>query len=188
MEVRPFLSPFARLIEALLFLESDPLSIPRLVQLSGLDEGDVTQALDEIAVHWRDHMHGLDLVETQGAYQFVPCADLHERLRECYGKKVDRRLSKAALETLSIIAYAQPVCRREIERIRGVSSDTIIRLLLERAYIAVVGRKDVPGRPCLYGTTKKFLFAFNLPSISALPKLSEIDKLRFDRQEASDGN
>jgi segregation and condensation protein B len=104
-------------------------------------------------------------------------------LRACYGKKVDRRLSRAALETLSIIAYAQPVTRRDIENIRGVSSDSIVRLLREREYIRVVGRKDVPGHPSLYGTTKKFLFEFNLPSISALPQLSEIDRMRFTQDE-----
>ncbi|MDD3941563.1 MAG: SMC-Scp complex subunit ScpB, partial [Sphaerochaetaceae bacterium] len=99
------------------------------------------------------------------------------------GKKVDRRLSKAALETLAIIAYSQPVTRRDVENIRGVASDNIVRLLREREYIKVVGRKDVPGHPCLYGTTKKFLFEFNLPSISALPKLSEIDQVRFTTDE-----
>jgi segregation and condensation protein B len=103
-------------------------------------------------------------------------------LRSCYGKRVDRRLSRAALETLSIVAYSQPITRREIDNIRGVASDTIIRLLREREYIKVVGRKDVPGHPCLYGTSRKFLFEFNLSSISALPKLSDIDRLRFETE------
>jgi segregation and condensation protein B len=86
------------------------------------------------------------------------------------------------LETLSIVAYSQPITRREIDNIRGVSSDTIIRLLRDREYIKVIGRKDVPGHPCLYGTSRKFLFEFNLASISALPKLSDIDRLRFEAE------
>ncbi|MDD2296658.1 MAG: SMC-Scp complex subunit ScpB, partial [Sphaerochaetaceae bacterium] len=78
-----------------------------------------------------------------------------------------------------------PVTRRDIENIRGVSSDTIVRLLRDREYVKVIGHKDVPGRPGLYGTTKKFLYEFNLPSIAALPKLSEIDRARFTNEEES---
>jgi len=177
------LSPDARLVEVILFIENEPTSGDRIGRLTGLDATRVDIALKELATYWEEHMHGLDLIEANGAYTFLPSADLHGKLKECYGKKVDRRLSKAALETLSIIAYSQPVTRRDVENIRGVSSDSIIRLLKEREYIKVVGRKDVPGHPGLYGTTKKFLFEFNLPSISALPKLSEIDAARFTRDE-----
>ncbi len=177
------LSPDARIIEVILFLENEPVSLDRLGKLSGLAEQPLRSALDELADYWLGHMHGLELVESNGTFSFLPASDLHERLRECYGKKVDRRLSKAALETLAIIAYSQPVTRRDVENIRGVASDNIVRLLREREYIKVVGRKDVPGHPCLYGTTKKFLFEFNLPSISALPKLSEIDQVRFTTDE-----
>lgn len=177
------LSPEARLVEVILYLENEPVSLDRLGRLTGLDEQAILGALREIGTYWTDHMHGLDLVESNGTYCFLPSADLHERLRDCYGKKVDRRLSKAALETLAIIAYSQPVTRRDVENIRGVASDNIVRVLREREYIKVVGRKDVPGHPCLYGTTKKFLFEFNLPSISALPKLSEIDQVRFVKDE-----
>lgn len=185
MDGGSFLSTNARMLEVILFLENEPVSLDTFGKLTGLDDRSVSEALRELGEHWRDHMHGLDLVESKGTYQFLPCADLHERLRDCYGKKVDRRLSKAALESLSIIAYAQPITRRDIENIRGVASDTIVRLLREREYIQVVGRKDVPGHPCLYGTTRKFLFEFNLPSISALPKLSDMDRMRFTNEEES---
>ncbi|MBQ6672630.1 MAG: SMC-Scp complex subunit ScpB, partial [Spirochaetales bacterium] len=104
-------------------------------------------------------------------------------LRSCYGKKIDKRLSKAALETLAIVAYSQPITRGEITKIRGVVSDSIIRILRERDYIKVVGRKDVQGHPCLYGTTRKFLYTFKLESISELPKLSETDRLRFEKDQ-----
>ena len=89
------------------------------------------------------------------------------------------------MEALSIIAYAQPITRREVENIRGVASDNIIRLLKERDYIKVVGRKDIPGHPSLYGTTRKFLFEFNLPSIAALPQMSDLDRTRFSKDEES---
>ena len=182
-DTNAILSLDARIVEVILFLENEPVSADRLGRLTGLSPEKVQAALKELEAFWKIHMHGLELVESNGSYGFLPASDLHDRLRDCYGRKVDRRLSKAALETLSIIAYAQPVTRRDIENIRGVASDTIVRLLRDREYIRVVGRKDVPGHPSLYGTTKKFLFEFNLPSISALPKLSEIDQVRFTSEE-----
>jgi segregation and condensation protein B len=159
------LSSNARLVEVILFLENEPVGKDKLGRLTGMEEQILLEALRELQVYWEAHMHGLHLVEEKGAYCFLPATDL------------------AALETLSIIAYSQPVTRRDVENIRGVASDNIVRLLREREYIKVVGRKDVPGHPCLYGTTKKFLFEFNLPSISALPKLSEIDRARFTNDE-----
>ena len=180
------LSNDARLVEVILFLENEPVTSDRMGRLTGLTSERIARAISELDAYWKDHMHGLELVETHGTFSFLPAADLHDRLRECYGRRVDRRLSKAALETLSIIAYSQPVTRRDIENIRGVSSDSIVRLLRERDYIKVVGRKDVPGHPSLYGTTKKFLFEFNLPSIGSLPQLSEIDHARFTQEKETD--
>jgi len=182
-ESGPILSMEARLAEAFLFLENEPVSLEKLMRMGSLTQEQTLGALSELKEHYNLFMHGMDLVESQGSYQFLPSADLHDRLKACYGKRVDRRLSKAALETLSIVAYSQPVTRREIDNIRGVSSDTIVRLLRDREYIKVVGRKDVPGHPCLYGTSRKFLFEFNLSSISALPKLSDIDRQRFEWDE-----
>lgn len=175
-------------MEAILFIENEPVEGEYLLKLTKLDEEALCEALEELRGHYKAHKHALDLIESNGTYRLLPTPDLHTILKEGYGKRVDRRLSKAALETLSIIAYAQPVTRREIENIRGVSSDSIMRLLRERDYIKVVGHKEVPGRPGLYGTTKKFLYEFNLPSIASLPKLSEIDTLRFGSLEASDEN
>ena len=173
----------ARLVEAILYLENEPLSIERLADMTGLTELEIEQALNEISEAYYTDEHGLSLVESAETYQFVPTSSLNDRLRFCYGKKVDKRLSKAAIETLSIIAYSQPITRSEITRIRGVVSDTIVRILRDREYIKVVGRKDVQGHPCLYGTTKKFLYTFKLESISDLPKLSEIDRQRFEKAE-----
>lgn len=179
------LSEHGRLIEALLFLENEVLSHNRLRQLTGLSEEELEIALQELETHYMESHHGIELVKEQRGVRFLPCQDLHEHLRNAYGRKVDKRLSKAALETLSIIAYAQPITRREIENIRGVDSDAIMRVLRERDYISMVGRKDGPGRPGLYGTTQKFLFEFNLPSIASLPQFSELERLRFEQSEES---
>lgn len=177
------LSEDARLIEVILFLENEPVSVDKFVKMTDLNEDEVMGALAEIEEYYDTYRHGMSLFENHGAFQFLPSSDLHERLRSCYGRRVDRRLSRAAMETLSIVAYSQPITRREIDNIRGVSSDSIIRLLRDREYIKVIGRKDVPGHPCLYGTSRKFLFEFNLNSIAALPKLSEIDQQRFEVSE-----
>jgi segregation and condensation protein B len=177
------LSNEARIIETILFLENDSVSREKLLDMSRLEPSDLDIVIDELKEHYDSFMHGISLSNKHNRYQFLPAGDLHEDLRSCYGKKVDRRLSRAALETLSIVAYSQPITRREIDNIRGVSSDTIVRLLRDREYIKVIGRKDVPGHPCLYGTSRKFLLEFNLRSISQLPKLSDIDQERFEIDE-----
>lgn len=176
------LSNPARLVEAVLFLENEPMTVQKLCSMTELDEQAVRSALDELSEQYYTGVHGLALVENSETWSFVPCTDLYDSLRRCYGKKVDRRLTRSAIETLSIIAYSQPITRSEITKIRGVVSDSIIRLLREREYIKVVGRKDVPGHPCLYGTTRKFLYTFKLESISDLPKLSEVDRQRFEKE------
>lgn len=178
------MSTGARLVETVLFIENESLPLERITSLTGLSEREVEKALDEIADVYEERGHGLRLKEnSDGSWEFAPCTDLYDMLRSTYGRKVDRRLTRAAMETLSIVAYSQPITRKEIDNIRGVASDSIVRLLREREYIKVVGRKDVQGHPCLYGTSRKFLFEFGLKSISDLPKLSSIDKLRFDKSE-----
>jgi segregation and condensation protein B len=124
--------------------------------------------------------HGIELLMLGGGYMFVPKKELWEHLKGRYGKKNDSRLSRAALETLSIIAYSQPITRLEIENLRGVkSADTMMSLLLSRDLIREVGKKDAPGKPQQYGTTKEFLKLFRLSSIADLPKLEEEDRERF---------
>jgi segregation and condensation protein B len=179
METGPILSREARLVETILFLENEPVGMERLAKMTSMDDNALEGALSELKEHFLLFMHGMELSDKNGRYQFLPSSDLHDELKACYGKKVDRRLSRAALETLSIIAYSQPITRREIDNLRGVTSDTIVRLLRDREYIKVIGRKDVPGHPCLYGTSRKFLLEFNLQSISDLPRLSMIDEQRF---------
>ena len=115
-----------------------------------------------------------------GGWSLVPKKELWQVLRERYGSKSEGKLSRSAMETLSIIAYSQPITRGEIEAIRGVSADNMIRLLSDRNLIKEVGKKDVPGKPVLFGTTKEFLKFFRLNSISELPKLDEDEAERFE--------
>ena len=181
------LSDEARLVEVVLFIENEPTSMERLCDLTGLRPDTAEDALQELRENYAERGSGLILTEEEGElYSFMPAPDLFPQLRQSYGRKVDRRLSRAAMETLAIVAYGQPITRREIEEIRGVGSDTIVKLLRDREYIMVRGRKDVPGHPCLYYTTRKFLYEFNLQSIQDLPKLSEIDRMRFESGDESE--
>ncbi len=177
------LSTCARMVEAILFLETDSVTLEQLAKFSGYTILDVSQALTELTDYFRDSEHGIELVLRGSEYQFLPKKDLWPDLKERYARKIDKRLTRAALETLSIIAYSQPITRKEIEAIRGVSSENILRILKDKDLIRITGTKEGPGRPALYGTTKKFLKNFNLSSISSLPKLSEIDEERFLLEE-----
>ena len=180
------LSEEAKLVEVVLFIENTPLSMERISALSGVEQEDVTDALRELRENYVQRNSGLLLLEEDEMFSFQPVPELYPALRQSYGRKVDRRLSRAALETLSIVAYSQPITRSEIDKIRGIQSDSIVRLLRERDYIKVNGRADRPGHPCLYCTTRKFLYEFKLKSIADLPKLSEADRLKFIKENEGD--
>jgi segregation and condensation protein B len=169
----------AALIEAILYLEADPLDVSSIARISGLAQHIVRDALSLLEERLQADEHGLELIQISDGYMLTPKRHLWDSLKHRYGKRQEGRLSKAALETLSIIAYSQPITRSEIENLRGVSADGMIRLLLQRNLIREVGKKDAPGKPAQYGTTREFLRFFRLSSISELPKLDEVDEERF---------
>jgi segregation and condensation protein B len=183
MEVR--LEQEAALVQTVLFLESEPMDEQALSRATGLGREVVELALEVLREELASPAQGLELVKSAGGWILAPKAELWNSLKERYGKKADSRLSKAALETLSIVAYSQPITRAEVEAIRGVSADGMIRFLLEKEFIREVGKKDVPGKPIQYGTTKEFLKYFRLGSIADLPRLDELERDRFE--EAPDG-
>ncbi len=178
MEIR--LEKEAALVETVLFLEADPIDEAGIGRATGLGTDVVEKALELLVETYRDNVHGLEPIHSGGGWMIAPKLELWESLKERYGKKSDSRLSRAALETLSIVAYSQPITRPEVEAIRGVSADGMIRFLLEKGFIKEVGKKDAPGRPVQYGTTKEFLKYFRLGSISDLPKLDDLERERFD--------
>lgn len=168
------------LIEAILYLDTEPLDEASLSRISGLSL-EVTEAvLELLRERYAGEAHGVELARISGGWVLSPKRDLWESLKDRYGKRNDNRLSRAAMETLSIIAYSQPITRGEIEAIRGVSADNMIRLLVERNLVKEVGKKDVPGKPVQYGTTRDFLKLFRLDSIADLPKLDETENERFE--------
>ncbi|MDH7483132.1 MAG: SMC-Scp complex subunit ScpB [Spirochaetales bacterium] len=177
----------AALVSAILLLEHEPVDIAKLSRISALAEEDIALALQRLQAEYEQPVHGFRLMQHAGGWMLTPKLELWEKLKEHYGKKNDLRLSKAAMETLAIIAYSQPVTRAEIEAIRGVNVDGMIRLLLTRGLIAEVGKRESPGRPMQYGTTQEFLKYFRLNSLEDLPQLDEIEQARFFRLETPEG-
>ena len=168
------------LLEAVLFLENEPVNLTYLSRVTGMDKGVLKSVMDRLSENLAAEHRGIGLAEIDGGYLLVPKDEFSELLKENYGHKNEEKLSRAALETLSIIAYSQPLTRSEIENIRGVSVDGMMRLLLKKKLIKEVGKKDVPGKPILYGTTREFLRLFRLKSIADLPKLDDVESDRFE--------
>ena len=168
------------LVEAILFLEGEPLDEAALSRISGLSRDVIEKALINLEARYNAEESGLELSRIGGGCTISPKKDYWDSLKEKYGKRNENRLSRAAMETLSIVAYSQPITRSEVEAIRGVQADNMIRLLMEKNLIREMGKKDVPGKPTLYGTTREFLKVFRLGSIADLPKLDESEAERFE--------
>lgn len=173
----------AGLIEAILFLESEPQETGSLARYSDLKTEQIDEILELLKKRYNDQKSGLELVQLGEGYMITPRQQFWDQLKDRYGKKNDNKLSRAALETLSIIAYSQPITKTEIENIRGVSADGMMKILGSRKLIKHVGKKDVPGKPIQYGTTKEFLKYFKISSIANLPKLDELNQEKFEDYE-----
>jgi len=157
-----------RSIEAVLFVASEALSIKTLAKLTGAEETEVARALQQIAEDFGDR--GIVLREIAGGYRFASSPGAREVV-EAYLLPPKTNLSPAALETLAIVAYMQPVTKSEVEGVRGVSADSVIATLVDRRFLVEGGRKEVAGRPILYKTTAEFLEAFGLRSLEELPPI-----------------
>jgi len=171
------------ILEAVLFVSPEPVPVPRLVAILGtVSKAEVVQAL-EILTHDLDQDgRGIQLVQVAGGYRLVTKQEYGPWLKRMDKAKAAQKLSRSALESLAIIAYKQPLVRSEIEEIRGVETSGVLRTLCERKLVRIVGRKDVPGRPIMYGTTKFFLEHFGLQDLSQLPPLREFKELGESEQ------
>lgn len=165
-------------VEALLFASGNPLSVDRLKGI--FEDASAEQIEEQVATLRREYEErraGVMIVDVAGGYQVVTRPELAPWIRKFRTVKVSTRLSRPALETLAIIAYKQPITRTEVEAIRGVNIGGIIRNLMERRLVKIVGKKDVPGKPMMYGTSTDFLQYFGLKDLSALPTLKEFTEL-----------
>jgi len=165
------------IVEALLFASGEPLSTRQIRDLlPGKDLKDIKKVLKELKDEYETMKRSFLIKEVAEGYQFRSLAKFRPYIANML-MSTQSRLSKAALETLTIIAYKQPIIRQEIERLRGVEVGGILKMLLKKGLIRIVGRKSLPGRPIIYGTTKKFLEVFDLQDLSSLPTLKEIEEL-----------
>jgi len=171
------------ILEALLFVSQDPLSLDRFTSvLGGVSKEEVKRAIRVLEKDLEQPGRPLQLVEVAGGYRLVTRAEYSPWIKRLEKAKPAQKLSRSALEALAIIAYKQPIVRGEIEGIRGVETSGVLRTLLERKLIRMVGRKEVPGRPIMYGTTKFFLEHFGLRDLSGLPPLKEFTELGESEQ------
>jgi segregation and condensation protein B len=156
--------------EALLFVAERPLRIHELAELAGVAPAVAREQLASLADDLATHGRGLRLQRLDDAWQLATAPEVGERLA-AYASREEARLTPAALEALAVVAYRQPCTRAEVDRVRGVDSDYVLRSLLHRRLLTELGRRDTPGRPILYGTTFTFLERFGLTSLDELPPL-----------------
>jgi len=164
------------IIEALLFLSGDVLSVQSFREILRLPEADIVMILNDLIAEYRERNRGLLIVEIANGYQMVTNPEYARWVKEFRSIHASSRLSLPALETLAIVAYKQPIIKAEIEQIRGVNSDSAIRTLYDKRLIKIMGRKEAPGRPFLYGTTREFLQYFGLKDLTELPTLKDLNR------------
>lgn len=162
------------LLESLLFLSGEPATAASLKAASDMDEPEIRHFMAELMAEYRERDGGILITEVANGYQMVTNTRYAPWIRRLQGSHASGKLSLPALETLAIIAYKQPIIKAEVEQIRGVNADGVIKNLLERRLIKIMGRKEAPGKPLLYGTTKEFLQHFGLKDLTELPTLKDL--------------
>ena len=162
-------------VEALLFASDEPLSLRKLGSLlEEVDSSDIKKAIEELKSEYESTDRAWRMEEVAGGFQLLTRPQYTDTISRLQKAKSDRKLSNAAMETLAIVAYKQPIRRADVESIRGVQSGELLRALMEKDLVKVVGRDTVPGAPVLYGTTKNFLVVCGLKSLKDLPKPEEV--------------
>ena len=164
-------------LEGLIFVSDDPIPIDEMLQVLRIDEERLRDALNELTLDYDAAGRGLRIEEIGGGFRVATRGEVAPYLRRLSKLRHRRRLSSAALETLAVISYRQPITTPEIQEIRGVSPDGPLKTLLERRLVRITGKKKVVGRPLLYGTTRDFLIHFGLNSLEDLPPIEDFEKV-----------
>jgi segregation and condensation protein B len=166
-------------VEAMLFISDKPLTIEQIKDVvDNLDAGAIRQIVSELNAEYEQLNRGIRIAEVAGGFRMITPPALAPFLRKMYKQRRAERLSKPALETLAIIAYKQPLTRLEIETLRNVNVDGVMSSLVEKGLIRITGRKNAPGRPFVYGTTRQFMEYFGLKSLDDLPKMEKFSELK----------
>lgn len=179
---------YRAIIEAILFTMGESVELGKIADAIELDKKQTKKILDEMMVEWNDSERGIAIMELDGAYQMCTKNEMYEYLIRIAKQPKQRVLTDVLLETLSIIAYKQPVTKAEIEKIRGVSSDHAVSKLVEYNLVCELGRLDAPGRPILFGTTEEFLRSFGVNSIDNLPVLNQVQIEEFKQEAEAEMN
>lgn len=167
-------------IESLIFASDTPTTVSEIIECLSkglgleINEEAVVKTINQIDLKYRGSQFSFRLQKVAGGYTFLTKPDFHSIVSVLIQQKSNKKLSKSALETLSIIAYKQPVTKVEVEHIRGVSTDYSVNRLMEKELIEIAGRSDAPGKPLIYKTTKRFMDYFGINSIEELPKLKDL--------------
>jgi segregation and condensation protein B len=175
-----------RIVEGLLLAAPEPLTAQRLGELvPGANAATVRELVTELNAEYAQQGRGFEISEVAGGWQLRTCADLAEYVRALHPRRA-ARLSRAALETLAVVAYKQPITRAEIEHVRGVDAGAVLRSLLERDLVRIAGHREIPGRPMLYATTRRFLEVFGLSALEDLPSLRDLQEIAARTEAAAE--
>lgn len=177
-ELHPKPGEIRAIVEALTFVSKEPVTMKELARMfKGVDKAVIEAQIEELKTLYAAENRGLQFIEVAGGYQITSRPEHNEWVRELLDPRSPARLSTQALETLAVIAYKQPATLPEIIELRGIKSGGVVKTLLERRLIKIVGRKEVVGRPLLYGTTKEFLLQFGLKDLEDLPKIEDFAEI-----------
>lgn len=177
-ELHPKPEEIRAIVEALTFVSKEPVTLKELARVfKGVEKAVIEEQIEELKKLYAADNRGLQFIEVAGGYQITSRPEHNEWVRELLDPKSPARLSTQALETLAVIAYKQPATLPEIIELRGIKSGGVVKTLLERRLIKIVGRKEVVGRPLLYGTTKEFLLQFGLKDLEDLPKIEDFAEI-----------
>lgn len=179
---------YQAILEAILFTMGESVELDRLAKALELNADETRAILVQMKSDWEREDRGVTLIELDGAYQMCTKTEMYEYLIRIARQPKRRALTDVLLETLSIIAYKQPVTKAEIEKIRGVSSDHAVNKLVEYNLVCELGRLDAPGRPLLFGTTEEFLRSFGVHSVDELPVLSTVQIEEFKQEAEAEMN
>lgn len=176
--------------EALIFTSSEPISVKTMAVIIGVNEHTLKQMVSDLMEDYRQKQCGIQIVEVANGYQFATNPEYAVYIEKLQKMPRNIGLSQAAIETLAIVAYKQPITKAEIEALRGVSIESSLATLVDKGLIEEAGRKETPGRPILYGTTKRFLKYFGLKDLNELPKVPEwieSGMIKYDGLESNQG-
>jgi segregation and condensation protein B len=161
------------ILEALLFASGEPLTIGAIAKATSLNEQNIREILRELTADYRDRNSGIIIAEIADGYELATDPELAAWIRRMKNVHVSNKLSQPSIETLSIIAYKQPITKVEIDQLRGVNSDAAVKSLLDKRLVKIIGKKESPGRPFLYSTTNEFLQYFGLKNLTELPAIHD---------------